>query len=182
MMEAVRRYLATVCLLLFVAALPDRALSQEPYQAEVNGTTYEFSLTDGDATLDTLQRQFWWGNQALAESAARTVAIGLGTEVYLNGATCLGECSPRFAFSEDVFLTENVVSYVYFNTGIESPTTLTFFDTTASVPSLNYVVARVVGVPEISSSGAAASLATIFALMLLLKEAMMRRKVVSNNA
>lgn len=175
--------IALFCLLIFVAVLPDRALSQT-YQATVNGTEYEFSvLTSGNATLTILEQQFWWGDQALAESVAGTVGLGLGSESY-TGTTnscdlaLAGPCSPRFAYSE----ASGFVFYAYSDSNSSTAGTYTWFDQTVSVGNLNYVVARAVGVPEISSSGAAASLAAIFALMLLLRDAMMRRKVVSNTA
>jgi hypothetical protein len=76
---------------------------------------------------------------------------------------------------------EGTTFYAYYNPTSAGPVSY-FADFAESGANASYVVARAVPVPEISASGATASLAAIFALMLLLREAMMRRKVVSNNA
>ncbi|MDA9020053.1 hypothetical protein N9H60_02615, partial [Flavimaricola sp.] len=126
---------------------------------------------------ELLQQQFWWGNLDLT----RSVALAVGSELGSDGGYC-GETyaenielcdfngsgvvrSVRFAwlFDPGFFLTESVID----------GKSQSFVDSPSDLNEFNYAIAR--AVPEISTNGAAAGIAAVFAIMLLFYDTLTRK-------
>lgn len=169
------RNLTFICLFAAAVALPKAVLGQT-YTAQIDGQTYQFSVeARGEVSLELLQQQFWWGKLDLT----RSVALAVGSELGSDGGYCGASyatnflvCgsgvvrSVRFAWSYDpssIFLTEAVI-----DGELQS-----FIDYAADLNEFNYAIAR--AVPEISTNGAAAGIAAVFAIMLLFYEVLMRK-------